>query len=126
MVLTLKRMTPSERGLNVDALDRWIGDLLPRDGGRLTAERLGTTMGISNELYLLRRGSQRWVLRRPPVVKIDASASNTVREWRILRALDGTPVPHPRPLLLCEDSAVIGAPFMVMSHVDGFTPGWEL
>ena len=49
-----------------------------------------------------------------------------VREWRILTALEGTPVPHPTPRLLCEELAVIGAPFMLMDVVDGFTPGFEL
>ena len=48
------------------------------------------------------------------------------REWRILTALEGTPVPHPRPLLFCDDRAVIGAPFLVMELVDGFTPGFAL
>jgi aminoglycoside phosphotransferase (APT) family kinase protein len=35
-------------------------------------------------------------------------------------------VPHPRPLLFCEDASVIGAPFLLMEFVDGFTPGFEL
>jgi aminoglycoside phosphotransferase (APT) family kinase protein len=45
-----------------------------------------------------------------------------IREWRILVALDDTAVPHPRPLLLCTDTGVIGAPFLIMERVDGFTP----
>src|SRR5207248_2610756 len=77
-------------------------------------------------LYLLRRGPHVWVLRRPPGVKNDPSASDTIREWRILTALDGTPVPHPAPRLLCDDPSVIGATFLVMDLVDGFTPGFDL
>ena len=87
---------------------------------------MGVGTGIANALYLLRRGPEAWVLRRPPEVKNDPSASDTAREWRILRALEGTPVPHPRPLLHCDDIAVIGAPFLVMDLVDGFTPGFAL
>jgi aminoglycoside phosphotransferase (APT) family kinase protein len=49
-----------------------------------------------------------------------------LREWRILTALDGTAVPHPTPVLLCEDAEVVGAPFLLMDVVDGFTPGFEL
>jgi aminoglycoside phosphotransferase (APT) family kinase protein len=111
--------------LDVARLDEWIGDRLP---GRepLTAERLGEGTGIANALFLLRRGAHAWVLRRPPVVKNDPSASNTVREWRILTALEGTPVPHPTPRLLCEDEGVIGAPFLIMDLVEGFTPGFDL
>ena len=31
------------------------------------------------------------------------------REFRVLRALEGTPVPHPTPVVVCEDVDVIGA-----------------
>jgi aminoglycoside phosphotransferase (APT) family kinase protein len=112
--------------LDVDRLGGWIGDRLPGRGEALRAERLGATTGIANALFVISRGGHRWVLRRPPAVKNDPSASDTVREWRILTALEGTPVPHPTPRLLCEEHTVIGAPFMVMDVVDGFTPGFEL
>jgi aminoglycoside phosphotransferase (APT) family kinase protein len=39
------------------------------------------------------------------------------REFRLLTALHGTDVAVPRPVALCEDSAVAGAPFLVMEHV---------
>jgi aminoglycoside phosphotransferase (APT) family kinase protein len=113
-------------GLDVVALDAWIADRLPGAGAPLSAERMGVGTGIANALYLLRRGAHAWVLRRPPDVKNDPTASDTAREWRILTALEGTPVPHPRPLLFCDDRAVIGAPFLVMELVDGFTPGFAL
>src|SRR4051794_38122963 len=48
------------------------------------------------------------------------------REFRILRALDGSKVPHPVARALCEDPEVIGAPFLIMDKVDGFTPGFTL
>jgi aminoglycoside phosphotransferase (APT) family kinase protein len=115
-----------EDGLDVDRLDAWIGDRLPGRGEAVRAERLGATTGIANALFVVSRGPWRWVLRRPPAVKNDPSASDTVREWRLLAALEDTPVPHPTPRLLCEDPMVIGAPFMVMDLVDGFTPGFEL
>ena len=35
-------------------------------------------------------------------------------------------MPHPRAGALCEDASVIGAPFMLMELVDGFTPGFDL
>jgi aminoglycoside phosphotransferase (APT) family kinase protein len=112
--------------LDVGALDAWIADQLPGGGAPLSAERMGVGTGIANALYLLRRGAHAWVLRRPPDVKNDPTASDTAREWRILTALEGTAVPHPRPLLFCDDVSVIGAPFLVMDLVDGFTPGFEL
>jgi aminoglycoside phosphotransferase (APT) family kinase protein len=114
------------RPVDTERLDAWIGDRLGGSGEPLTAERLGTATGIANALYLVRRSGHAWVLRMSPEVKNDPSASDTLREWRILTALDGTPVPHPAPRLLCEDVSVLGAPFMLMDLVDGFTPGFEL
>ncbi|MGV0793264.1 phosphotransferase family protein [Mycolicibacterium sp. XJ1819] len=112
--------------IDVERLDAWIGDRLPGAGNPLTAERIGAATGIANALYKVSRGEHAWVLRRPPAVKNDPSASNILREWRILTALEGTPVPHPEPVLLCGDTSVLGAPFMLMAVVDGFTPGFEL
>jgi aminoglycoside phosphotransferase (APT) family kinase protein len=112
--------------LDLAALDDWIGDRLPGAGVGLTGHRMGEQTGTANALYLLSRGEHRWVLRRPPPVKNDPSASDTKREWRILCALEGTDVPHPAPRLLCEDPAVIGATFLIMDVVEGFTPGFEL
>jgi aminoglycoside phosphotransferase (APT) family kinase protein len=118
--------TTTDPDLDVGTLDAWIGDRLPGAGEPLTATRIGAATGIANALYMIERAGQRWVLRRPPAVKNDPSASNMLREWRILTALEGTPVPHPAPVLLCEDPGVLGAPFLMMDVVDGFTPGFEL
>jgi aminoglycoside phosphotransferase (APT) family kinase protein len=41
------------------------------------------------------------------------------REHRVIDALHPTNVPVPRPVLLCEDEEVLGAPFYVMEFVDG-------
>jgi aminoglycoside phosphotransferase (APT) family kinase protein len=112
--------------IDVERLAEWIGDQLPGRDERLSVERMGQDQGIANALYFLRRAGHTWVLRRPPAVKNHPSASNTEREWRILQALEGTTVPHPTPRLYCEDTEVIGAPFMVMDVVDGFTPGFSL
>jgi aminoglycoside phosphotransferase (APT) family kinase protein len=110
---------------NAGALAEWVGDRLPGTGP-FSLQRLGQEVGIANALYLIGRDGHQWVLRRPPAVKNDPSAGNTVREWRILRCLEGTPVPHPTARLLCEDPEVIGATFMIMDRVVGFTPGFAL
>jgi aminoglycoside phosphotransferase (APT) family kinase protein len=112
--------------LDVSSLDAWIGEQLPGSESPLVVSQLASNTGIANALYVLRRGADVWVLRRPPDVKNDPSASDTIREWRILKALEGTVVPHPHPRVLCEDASVIGAPFLIMDFVDGFTPGFEL
>jgi aminoglycoside phosphotransferase (APT) family kinase protein len=112
--------------VDVGRLSDWIGDRLPGAGERFAVERMGQDQGIANALFFVSRVGHTWVLRRPPAVKNHPSASNTEREWRILRALEGTAVPHPRALLFCDDTTVIGAPFLVMERVDGFTPGHDL
>jgi aminoglycoside phosphotransferase (APT) family kinase protein len=61
----------------------------------------------------------RFVLRRPPLGALLASAHDMGREHRIIAALAGTPVPVPPALGLCEDATVTGAPFYVMAWVDG-------
>ena len=117
---------PDPALLDLGRLDQWIDDKLPGRGEVLTAIRFGEGTGIGNALFLLRRGVHEWVLRRPPAIKNDPSASDTMREWRILRALDGTAVPHPHPRLVCTEIDVIGAPFMIMGKVAGYTPGFTL
>jgi aminoglycoside phosphotransferase (APT) family kinase protein len=59
------------------------------------------------------------ILRRPPTGAVLATAHDMVREHRVISALGGTPVPVPRTLHLCTDTAVLGAPFYVMERVVG-------
>ena len=60
-----------------------------------------------------------YVLRRPPVSHVLATAHDMGREHRIISALQPTPVPVPPALGFCEDASVNGAPFYVMGFVDG-------
>ena len=75
--------------------------------------------GRSNLTYRLTDGRSRWVLRRPPLGHVLATAHDMAREHRVLSALRDTAVPVPGTLLLCEDAEVIGAPFYVMEEVEG-------
>src|SRR3979411_1501428 len=59
------------------------------------------------------------VLRRPPRGPLPPSAHDVLREARLLLALEPTPVRAPRVLAVCNDLAVIGAPFYVMEKVEG-------
>ncbi|EST39768.1 hypothetical protein N566_00215 [Streptomycetaceae bacterium MP113-05] len=75
--------------------------------------------GRSNLTYRVEAGPSRWVLRRPPLGHVLATAHDMAREYRVIRALRETPVPVPRTVLLCEDPEVLGAPFYLMEHVPG-------
>jgi aminoglycoside phosphotransferase (APT) family kinase protein len=84
--------------------------------GRLTAERIGE--GHSNFTFLVERGDARVVLRRPPRPPLPPSAHDVLREARLLRALEGTPVRVPR-VLAESDESVLGVPFYVMEEMHG-------
>jgi aminoglycoside phosphotransferase (APT) family kinase protein len=75
--------------------------------------------GNSNETYRLVTDRGTRVLRRPPAATIDSSAHSMEREHQVLCALADTDVPTPRPLAMCTDRAVIGAPFFVMEWAEG-------
>src|SRR5262249_42055420 len=75
--------------------------------------------GLSNLTYIVDTGACRLVLRRPPLGHVLATAHDMSREYRVLSALAASAVPVPRTLAYCADPDVIGAPFYLMSHVDG-------
>jgi aminoglycoside phosphotransferase (APT) family kinase protein len=84
--------------------------------GPLSVERIGE--GHSNFTFLLTRGDARVVLRRPPRPPLPPSAHDVLREARLLRALESTPVRVPR-VLASSDEAVLGVPFYVMEEMHG-------
>lgn len=77
--------------------------------------------GASNEVWELVRGQHRWVVRKPPRKVPPGRNETMLREYRLLRALRDTDVPHPRVLAVCEDTSVLGSVFYVMEHVDGWS-----
>ncbi|MEU9981451.1 phosphotransferase family protein [Streptomyces sp. NPDC050856] len=86
-------------------------------GGPLSARLVEG--GRSNLTYVVTDGTGRWVVRRPPLGHVLATAHDMRREHRVISALHPTPVPVPEPLLLCEDESVLGAPFYVMEFAPG-------
>lgn len=103
--------------LDLDRVGDWLDTQDLAAGEPLSAEPLSG--GTSNVMFELNRGGRRWVLRRPAGVAVERADEGMRREFRILRALDGTPVPHPHPLALCDDHDVLGCTFYVMERVDG-------
>ncbi|MDT0611346.1 phosphotransferase family protein [Streptomyces lancefieldiae] len=75
--------------------------------------------GRSNLTYAVDDGTSKWVVRRPPLGHVLATAHDMKREHRVISALHPTDVPVPRPVLLCEHEDVLGAPFYVMEFVEG-------
>ncbi|MGO8951379.1 MAG: phosphotransferase family protein [Ktedonobacterales bacterium] len=99
------------------ALADYLAIQLPNSDAPLKIERIRG--GHSNETFFVTRGHEQWVLRRPPRGPLLPTAHDVAREYRVLQALKETNVPVPQPVLLCQDSSVIGAPFYLMHRVEG-------
>ncbi len=104
-------------GLDLDALARHLAPWTAGSPARLSAEFV--TGGKSNLTYRVTDGIHRWIVRRPPLGHVLATAHDMGREHRVMDALAPTSVPVPAMVTLCQDDSVIGAPFYVMEEVDG-------
>ncbi|MGA8464093.1 MAG: phosphotransferase family protein, partial [Trebonia sp.] len=106
-------------GLPAAPVERWLREALPElfDGGPWRTELISG--GLSNITYRLWLPGGTVILRRPPLAHVLPRAHDMAREYRVLRALFGTPVPVPEPLALCSDPDVLGVTFYVMRDVPG-------
>lgn len=75
--------------------------------------------GRSNLTYRLTAGTRAWVLRRPPLGHVLATAHDMAREYRVMTALRPAGVRVPEMLHFETDTDLIGTPFFVMEFVDG-------
>lgn len=76
--------------------------------------------GQSNPTYRITAKSGTYVLRAKPPGELLKSAHQVDREYRVMKALAGTPVPVPRVLHLAGDEgSPIGRMFFVMEFLDG-------
>ncbi|GGN55635.1 acyl-CoA dehydrogenase [Actinoplanes lobatus] len=99
------------KGLDLEKLQAYL-DSPPLSGTMFAG-------GRSNLTYAVTDGVNRWVLRRPPLGHVLPTAHDMAREHKVLDALSKAGFPVPKPVLLCTDTEVIGAPFYLMEHVDG-------
>jgi aminoglycoside phosphotransferase (APT) family kinase protein len=105
-------------GIDPGPVTEWLAARVPALTPPLTFSLIAG--GHSNLTYTVTDGGgRRWVLRRPPLGQVLATAHDMTREHRIISALADTDVPVAPTVGLCEDPAVNGAPFYVMDFVDG-------
>jgi aminoglycoside phosphotransferase (APT) family kinase protein len=108
---------------DVAALGRWLAEHGIAGDGTPQVSLIGG--GRSNLTYRLDpgpaggTGRPPLILRRPPLGHVLPTAHDMAREYRVLNALAGTVVPVPRPVALCLDPEIIGAPFYLMEYVPG-------
>jgi aminoglycoside phosphotransferase (APT) family kinase protein len=105
-------------GLDLDDLRGFLDRERP---GMLTGDLRADLIagGRSNLTYEISDGQGSWVVRRPPLGHVLATAHDMSREFRVISALEPTAVPVPRTFVLCEDPDVLGAPFYVMEKATG-------
>ncbi|GGF52943.1 acyl-CoA dehydrogenase [Marmoricola endophyticus] len=109
-------MSDSPKGLDLEVFAPWFAERTQVDGD-LSAELIAG--GKSNLTYRVTDGAHRWVVRRPPLGHVLATAHDMGREHTVMAALHDTDVPVPAIVATCADDAVLGAPFYVMEQVDG-------
>ena len=104
-------------GLRLKKVVEYLHAHVPGATGTLRFELISG--GRSNITYRVWSGPRSWVLRRPPLGHVLATAHDMTREFRVLRALADSPVPVARPLVLCEDPSINDVPFYVMEDRAG-------
>ena len=113
------RPVSEQHAFDVAALQTWLQATLPDFAGPLSVEQFKG--GQSNPTFKLLTPGAAYVMRcKPgPVAKLLPSAHAVEREYRVMAALASRGVPVPQMLALCEDEAVIGRAFYIMSMVEG-------
>lgn len=104
-------------GIDLGRLAQWM------DGKGLGAGPVETPHllpgGTQNLILAFRRGGRDFVLRRPALDPRPAANDTMRREMRVLGALAGTDVPHPRLIAACPEEEVLGASFYLMESIAG-------
>jgi aminoglycoside phosphotransferase (APT) family kinase protein len=117
MVENLEEKTGPSAKIDVEGLKRFIRTRKLGDPAGLSTENI--SYGHSNEVHLVRFEDKVWALRRPPRGPLLPTAHDVLREYRVLAALQNTPVPVPRVYASCDDLSFIGAPFYLMQFMSG-------
>jgi len=104
---------------DIEALSAWLKQHLPGFVGPLQVEMFKG--GQSNPTYKLIAPNTSYVMRAKPgpAAKLLASAHAIEREYAVMHGLQGSDVPVPQMLCLCEDESVIGRAFYVMQFMEG-------
>ncbi|MCP3987245.1 MAG: phosphotransferase family protein [bacterium] len=113
-------MTDAEpiKGIRAQNVTEWFEGHIPDVKPPLRFSLI--TGGHSNLTYKVEDSSgNTFVLRRPPLGAVIATAHDMGREHRIIKAVGPTSVPVPPALGLCQDESVNDAPFYVMAFVEG-------
>ena len=114
--MTVEDETPDPR-----VLKPWLFEHVPGFEGLRSIAKLGG--GQSNPTFLIEADSGPCVLRTQPPGELLKSAHAVDREYRVMRALEGSAVPVPRMFALADDpnTSPLGCKFFVMERLNGET-----
>jgi aminoglycoside phosphotransferase (APT) family kinase protein len=104
-------------GLDLGALDKHLRSIGVARAGELRADLISG--GRSNLTFLVFDDASKWVLRRPPLHGLTPSAHDMAREYKVVAALEDTPVPVAHAVTMRNDDSVLGAPFQMVDYVPG-------
>ncbi|MBW2243625.1 MAG: phosphotransferase family protein, partial [Deltaproteobacteria bacterium] len=106
------------KGIRAENVTAWFESNIPDVKPPLRFALI--TGGHSNLTYrVMDAAGNAFVLRRPPLGAVIATAHDMGREHKIIAAVGPTAVPVPSALGLCQDESVNDAPFYVMDYVEG-------
>jgi aminoglycoside phosphotransferase (APT) family kinase protein len=98
-------------------IEEWLHARMPDTApGRVTVRH--ATVGFSNETLLVNASPARYVVRVPPLVPSYPEYDLHSQE-RVQNTLRDAGFPAPHVIAVEEDPQFLGAPFLVMEHVDG-------
>ena len=102
--------------IDQQSLSNWIENSLGRSGACVNKVLSG---GNANLTLLISCDDGDLVLRTPPANSISPNAHRGIeRESRVMSALSGQ-LKVPEVLAFCDDSQIIGRPFLLVEHIDG-------
>ncbi|KAG8929758.1 hypothetical protein FRC02_005106 [Tulasnella sp. 418] len=115
--------------LNISALTSYVEQYAPSIQTPLNVKQF--KFGQSNPTYFLTDSNAvKFVLRKKPAGTLLSPTAHAVeREYKVLKAIHDhnkrstthpdARVPVPEPIVLCEDTSVLGTPFYIMEFLDG-------
>lgn len=113
----MKDANHAEGQFDLSVLAEWMKSQGIIDHVQLDAKAL--TGGQSNPTFLLSSGKQKLVLRKKPPGALLPSAHAVDREYRVMKALQGSDVPVPKLFAFSDDSSIVGTPFYLMEFLEG-------
>ena len=108
----------SYRAVDTPQIKSWLSQNIPDSKPPFDFDLVPD--GQSNLTFIIADSNdKKWVLRRPPLHQVLATAHDMTREHTIISALHPTGFPVPEPIQLCTDSAISERPFFIMEYADG-------